>query len=495
MSQKKFSRRSFLKTAGLAAVGLTAAACQPQTVIVKETVVVEGTSKVVEKEVTREVEKEVTREVAAPVSAGETVVTVLLNGSLLTEAAALAEGMLYTVHLMEYNLQRKGVTVRYEAWPGGNEYNTNIRLMTASGELEDVVLWGNWRPTSEYVNDNLLLPLDDLMDAAGVSIDEWVEPAQKLMRFDPDAKKLYEGPIWTMPIMGNPGVAFLFFNEDMLDAAGAPYPTGQSTWAEIEEIAAMVAKPDEGIFGLNHNLWGRTHGLGWDSTYVAPWGGAVLNEDGTKCVIDSEESVAAYKWMHDIRHTSRIAPTPDAYQAIGDYVQGTEAGKLAIYQMGGWGGSWFLMREENANPKMGYSTAPTSYDNNAGGWRGNTLEINWHGISANAVHPAECFDVLYWICNYEAGIFAAQSGVTMPHPRPDVLQDPVLNDHPFVQANGDAIMTAGVARVPANLRNQDIDQAIQQRMATVDTGETFPDKAFLGELRDEIQAVLDMDPA
>ena len=49
MSRKRMSRRQMLKGIGLAAVGAAAAACKPQTVVIKETVIVEGTPQVVEK--------------------------------------------------------------------------------------------------------------------------------------------------------------------------------------------------------------------------------------------------------------------------------------------------------------------------------------------------------------------------------------------------------------------------------------------------------------
>lgn len=76
MSEKRsISRREFLRVAAVMASGAAVAACQPQTVVVekevpvtqivketvKETVVVEGTPRVIEKEVTKIVEKEVTR--------------------------------------------------------------------------------------------------------------------------------------------------------------------------------------------------------------------------------------------------------------------------------------------------------------------------------------------------------------------------------------------------------------------------------------------------
>ena len=58
MSENKISRRQFLYAGTATAAGVALAACQPQTVIVKETVEVE---KEVTKEVIKEVEKEVTK--------------------------------------------------------------------------------------------------------------------------------------------------------------------------------------------------------------------------------------------------------------------------------------------------------------------------------------------------------------------------------------------------------------------------------------------------
>jgi len=62
-NRQDLSRREFLSIAALTAAGVAIAACQPKTVVVKETVVVEKekeVTKIVEKEVTKIVEKEVT---------------------------------------------------------------------------------------------------------------------------------------------------------------------------------------------------------------------------------------------------------------------------------------------------------------------------------------------------------------------------------------------------------------------------------------------------
>ena len=427
---------------------------------------------------------------------GDIVVSVTINGNLLSEADAITEAMLFTVYLMDYNLKKagSGVSARYEAWPGGDDYNTKVRLMTASGELKDYVLWGNWSSLPNYVDDNLLLPLDALMAAANVKLEEWVASSQELQKYDPAAKKPGAGQVWGFPIMGNPGAAFLFYNNDVLKAAGLQPPTDATTLKELTAMGAEV-KAKTGAFGMQENLWGTTHGFSWDQGYVAPFGGNILDEDGKTCLINSPECLEAYNWQYNLRHVDKIEGTPDDISAYGNYKEGTEKGLVAMYKMGSWGAGWFLLRAANENPEMGFCLFPTSWDNNANGRRGNTMGINWYGISSNAEHKAECFDVLYWFNSKEAGLFAVESGQTAPAPRVDVLSDPLLDEYPIVKATANAINGAERERIPGNLRNKEAGDILTQNMTLVDTGTQVPDQAFLDKLAADIQAVLDMPPA
>ena len=512
----KLNRRDFLKVATIGLGSTALAACQAktikETVVVKETVqsapekVVETVvvKETVESKVEVEVEKTKIVEVEKPVEVtkviekqvGDVVVTVTLNGNLLSEADAITEAMLFTVFLMDYNLKKKGsgVSVRYEAWPGGDDYNTKVRLMTASGELGDTVLWGNWGSLPNYVDDNILLPLDDLMAAANVKLDEWVPSAQELMKYDPAAKKPGAGQVWGLPIMGNPGACFLFSNLDVLKAAGLSAPTDATTLEELTAMAGEV-KNKVGVFGIQENLWGTTHGFGWDQGYVAPFGGHIFDEEGKKSLINSDQCQQAYMWQYNLRHVDKYEGTPDDVSAYGNYKEGTEKGKVAMYKMGAWGAGWFLLRPANENPEMGFSLFPSSWNGNADGRRGNTLGLNWYGVSANAEHPAACFDVLYWINSKDAGLFAIESGQTLPAPRDDVLKDPLLDNYPVVKSSGDAIFGSEKERIPANLRNQEVGDILTQAMTLVDTGAQVPDKAFLDKLAADMQAVLDLPPA
>ncbi|MCC7353821.1 MAG: extracellular solute-binding protein [Anaerolineae bacterium] len=483
--EKKISRRSFVRLAALAGASSVLAACAtPTPQIIKETVIVEKPVEKVVKE---------TVIVKEPGEKAPVVVTVLISGEALTEADSAAEGQFWTVYLMEYNLKKNNTVVKYDAWVTGEDYDSKLRLLTNSGELQDVVVWSAWEcPPVLKVKDKLLMPLDPLMDAAGVKLSEWVPGIGKLMKFNSQTNKFGEGPVWNLPGMGNPGLNFLYFNVDALKAAGLPSPTEKTTWAEVEDAAKKIGKPDQGIYALQYKHFG--HGLSGDYAMMAPFGATILDADGKKCLMNSPESVKAWKFFYDTLHTWRISPLPADLEAMGGYKSGSAAGKLLMYRSGPWGGRWFLLRAENKNPEMGFSLVPSTYDASTKGKHGNDISFDGYGISANAKHPAECFDVLYHMTKKEAGIFSVEAGNPLPWPRLDVLSDAVMDKFPLAKVAGQGIAAGNPPILAANGRDSEIDKFLAQRLDPVDKEKVMPDKAFLDSLTAEIQKILDMPP-
>jgi multiple sugar transport system substrate-binding protein len=73
----------------------------------------------------------------------------------------------------------------------------------------------------------------------------------------------------------------------------------------------------------------------WGIALVGPSGGEVLNEDETKILLDSPESMAALQWWADMIHVHKVAPLPAESQAIpsGPWV----AGVAAMFALASWG--------------------------------------------------------------------------------------------------------------------------------------------------------------
>jgi ABC-type glycerol-3-phosphate transport system substrate-binding protein len=437
-----------------------------------------------------------------PVSASEranvarqepTVVTVFINGNLLTEADAAQEGQMFTIYLEEYNLQNNGVTAKYEGVVR-EDYLTKVRLQTAAGELDNTVIWSGFAGISNFAIDGVIEPIDQLMAGAGVKLEEWIEPVHDFIRYDIEGNAYGTGPVWGLPLWAHAGFAFLHYNEDRLNEVGAPLPQSEMTWQEVDEKIASVAKTDPEHWGIAWNPYGNRHDLAVELLYVAPFGGYSLDPTGTICLLNSDEAVEAYNYYNDILNVRHVSPGPVDQEAFGSYNGGGESGVLAMYRMGGWGAAWYLQREENANPKMGLVTMPSSFDGRETGRRGNTMGIDWYGVSANASNPDATFSVLYWITNRDGGIFQVDSGVTAVAPRQDVFEYEGLANNLVASMNAEAL--PGVDRLPrpANQRGSEINTLIQQRFAPVDNGEAVPDKAFLDQLTGEIQAILDMAP-
>lgn len=120
--------------------------------------------------------------------------------------------------------------------------------------------------------------------------------------------------------------AYILYNKNLFDKYKVPYPPEDLTWEEYIEIAKKLTKYSDAnskvpnIFGTADSnmkiiLWGK--------------GGEVMNKDGTRCILDSEEAVNAFVFKHDLLYKYKVEPSP------------TE--KSAITSQGGWGGSisWF----------------------------------------------------------------------------------------------------------------------------------------------------------
>lgn len=125
----------------------------------------------------------------------------------------------------------------------------------------------------------------------------------------------------------NVSAQILFYNKDLFDAHGVPYPPEDPTWADYIDRAKRLTIFPEGrgapdLFGGGgvqplHCIWSR--------------GGDVLNADGTRALLAEPEAVAGMQFLHDLYFKYGVEPTP------------TEL--AGVVSQGGWAStafwSWF----------------------------------------------------------------------------------------------------------------------------------------------------------
>ena len=117
----------------------------------------------------------------------------------------------------------------------------------------------------------------------------------------------------------------LMYNIGLLNAAGVDLPTNDWDMDDMDAAVKAVAKPPD--------VWGATPRFG-NMLYqdlILSNGGSILNDDETKCVMNTPEAREAFKYSVDWLLESKVGPTPAEQELLGERVFASD--KLAMTQM------------------------------------------------------------------------------------------------------------------------------------------------------------------
>ena len=286
---------------------------------VKETVIVEGTPKVVEKEVTKVIEKEVTKVIEMEVTPTppEKVTVRLTTWAGVEESAELQEV------IDEINAQVNHFEIVHE--PAPDDYYTKIQTALAAGTSADLI-WLSQEWIAGMADQGALLDV-----TAYLEVDD-VHPAANLDDYFADILKtaMYKGHVYGLPWIAQPVV--MYYNKALFETAGLDYPDLSWTWDDFEAAAAALTKDTDGD-GAN-DQWGFTMN-GWPPPQMFIWqaGGEVVTADLTESPVDTPEAIAGLDFyagmIYDDVHTPPEAIIQE--QGFGEMFQ---AGKVAMF-MGG----------------------------------------------------------------------------------------------------------------------------------------------------------------
>lgn len=143
----------------------------------------------------------------------------------------------------------------------------------------------------------------------------------------------------------------LFYNKSVFDEAGVAYPPSDPanawTWDEFvaaaQQLTTDVNGKHPGQDGFDAEKI-QTYGVAFDKTYEGwTWypfifgnGGQMVNEDGTRLLLDSPEATEAMQKVADLMWVQHVAPTPQQDQNLPGYVTMLQTGNLAMHISGHW---------------------------------------------------------------------------------------------------------------------------------------------------------------
>jgi multiple sugar transport system substrate-binding protein len=162
-------------------------------------------------------------------------------------------------------------------------------------------------------------------------LDEWVK---KDARFDIkpyfpallDAFSL-KGKLYALPVHGHYGQNVLYYNAPLVDAAGITVPKdGSWTIDQLLAAAQKLVRKDEGLWGfLPDNAAAANESTPF---WVRLFGGEMLDETGTKCLLDSAQCRTAFEWVAGCQHKAGVID--DLFRSGGATAL-FQPGKLAFY--------------------------------------------------------------------------------------------------------------------------------------------------------------------
>lgn len=306
----------------------------------------------------------------------------------------------------DFEAANPGIRVNVEVsdW---DSYWTKLKTMLAGGTPPDVfAIDAPLYP--DYQSRGVLLNLQPYIDA---------EP-QVLEGLYPVTLEAYRTPEGYFGLPRDFQTIVVFYNKDMFDAAGIPYPQQGWTYDDLREIAKRLTKDTNGDgvidqYGFYADLWDME--LIWSEAIWA-YGGDILSADGSHTLINSPEARQAWKLFYDMIFVDHSWPdTTTAAEYGGDPFLAGAAAMTTI-------GHWVVPGYAEAGFRWDVAPMPR-------GPAGQATSVNSAGfvIAKATKHPDEAWKFLKFVLSPDGQKRLAELGFACPVLR-SVAESPAFLD-------------------------------------------------------------------
>jgi multiple sugar transport system substrate-binding protein len=271
-----------------------------------------------------------------------------------------------------------------------------------------------------------------------------------LSKFDPttiEAIKLYgtSGEMIALPFARNYGG--LFYNKDLFDKVGVPYPKDGMTWDSTAELGRKVARVDNGVIYRGFEPTGLRE-------FVQAMSLVFFNPKTQKATMTGDNWTKALKKIQDIYNIPNNLPPTDEFlklranfverkdvAMIPDWVNGI-SGELEKSYKEGQGLNWDVVSQPNFKEFAGI---------------GRNVDIQSLLLSSSTKHKNEAFAVMDLLTSKEAQVSITRAGRLAAMNDPDIQKQYAADLGSFKGKN-----VAGIFKVKSAKLNppSDYDQII-----------------------------------
>lgn len=369
--------------------------------------------------------------------------------------------------------QNPGIKLQIDELDAG-EMIAKLYALAAGGNLGDIC-WTYLNSVTEHVRRNVVAPHDDLVASTGFDKSVFWPAIISALTVD--------GKLYGIPNHGHFGTVVYYFNQDLYEASGADLPHAEWTSDDLVAGAMKVTKAPD--------TWGfrSTQGSEHTPSYLRMFGGELLSEDGKTCLLGDEKSMAALRWLYDLKATHNVDPCICGDQIRENFVAGkvgafnTTPGLVAEFsKVKDWAFKWDV------------TAAPLGPE----GTRGSQVSGAGFCMTPPAAekHAAETFKVLEFYSTKEDGVEHVFGGAGSPGTRDDVWDDPKLNEFNHIYGTIRKAFPEGPKPwlFPANARTEEFNSALVNNLQAIWTDQVGFEEGVETTLG-LLQEILDKDPA
>lgn len=269
-----------------------------------------------------------------------------------------------------------GVTIDLQEIPWEGYYEKYQTLSAAAQAPDLAFVSAAW--IQDFAHLGVALNLDPFVEKAGVfgpdDADKYFLSTLDGLRYPGTNGSLYAIPYEWVTIV-------FYYNKDIFDAAGEPYPTDDWTYDNLLEAAQRLTKQS----GDRTEQYGMISHWDYDvlDSSIHANGGSILNEDYSGAALDTPQNIETIQWWVDLIQEHKVAPLPAEFSE-GGAVNLFASGRVAMAILGVWGIETF---RPDAQFNWDIGMLPVGKAKQTGVQWPNQL-----AIAAKTEHPDEAFN-------------------------------------------------------------------------------------------------------
>ena len=292
----------------------------------------------------------------------------------------------------QFNAQSKDTVVKLDLISdSNNEYSNKLLVMLTGGADLDLYAVNGLSKLSLYTSKNVLLDLSKQVTSSGINLAAYGPSFQ-------DTLTLEKGKYFALPYRSS--AYALFYNKDVFDKDGIPYPT-QMTWDQYAQLAKKMTKQVG-----SDTQWGG---------YVPDWEGNCFStlQKGSNILDDNLNSTK--EWLECLNKLYNVDKSHMSYKEMKaekvDWLSEFESGKVAMMPNGDWTINEIKADISAGKCKINFDMAPLPLPDGITSPITPGGDNTFVGIYSKSQKADAAFEFIKYLCGEKGGSIIAGNGV------------------------------------------------------------------------------------